>query len=469
MPPFERRYVKLNPLGILRGMAISLLLLIAACSGDVGSYSGEAIELGVLHEANTVCDNPYDPDCAAQPNYHCGYTTGSCPTATHSVYRYCWANCGDYAYGATDPCAADYGANAILCEKNEGERFNTCDLSCPSGYLQESVSVPDTSCGYNRNRVSCKKRPPSDGGGGSSGSGGSSGGSTKPVSPFPASSLPGTSPLYSAAHAMCVHPSGGSATPSPGTPAVMWHWCSDPRLQFVLPTSGSRGPIRHSTSGLCLVPDGTAELPTAGTGLNFSTDCSSPRAMFDGMDHVNSMLRLNAPDGALGARVVLSVPTSDLKATQLVSFQHTFRGDLLVHQTSLKCLRPQSDSPGVGDRLIFSDKCSTANPNHRFTFSTATNRWHHAGTGMCVHPEGGSAQPTDPTAVVLWPDCSAYRGELRFSESSSGIQHATSKKCVHPLMGSPAPTEGTLAVLHTGCSEDRLRFYEQSIDSTQLR
>lgn len=275
-----------------------------ACSGEEGSYAPEgggdnladAIEYGVIEAAQSFCDGPYDPDCFPQPDIHCGYTTGSCPTGKHSVYRHCWANCGDYVFGASNPCAADQGANAILCEDNSGDVFTTCDFSCPKGYMLDGSLGFDSSCGVNVSRIRCKKRPPEfllrhSGGLCVHPSGGSSNPSNDtPTVLHPLCSnesrlkfrLLSNGSLQHVSSGKCVHPNMGSETPSVGTPLVYWDGCSaannNKKLRFEFTPGGS---IRHVNSGLCVHPSGGSPNPDTGTWLVLWTGCDESRLRFD--------------------------------------------------------------------------------------------------------------------------------------------------------------------------------------------
>jgi hypothetical protein len=77
---------------------------------------------------------------------------------------------------------------------------------------------------------------------------------------------------------------------------------------------------------------------------------------------------------------------------------------------------------------------------------------------MCVHPEGGSGNPANGTAAVLWADCTnASRLGFRLRDTGS-IQHIESGKCLHPEGGSAFPSPLARLVFWEGCDEPRLKF-----------
>lgn len=79
-------------------------------------------------------------------------------------------------------------------------------------------------------------------------------------------------------------------------------------------------------------------------------------------------------------------------------------------------------------------------------------------TGMCIHPQSGSNNPTDGTLAVTERSCSQIN-RLKYEFTSGGsLKQVSSGKCLHPQGGSATPANGTPLVFWAGCDEPRLEF-----------
>ena len=168
---------------------------------------------------------------------------------------------------------------------------------------------------------------------------------------------------------MCVHPSGGSATPAPGTPLVLHTGCDESRLQF---KSSFVGPARigHS-AGLCVHPWGGSVNPPDGTAAVLWNDCTS-------------------------------IGRTDFVMRSSGSIQHVSSG---------KCLHPNGGSinPPNGTGVVFWGTCDE--PRLAFEL-TARGSLRHVASGKCLHPNGGSSDPAVGTQLVFHDGCNEDR--MRF-------------------------------------------------------
>lgn len=266
-------------------------------------------------------------------------------------------------------------------------------------------------------------------------------------------------PLIHRSSGLCIHPSGGSANPGNGTPAVLHTGCDpEPRLNLLFTSQGS---IRQSSSGKCLHPEGGSAAPADGTRLVYWSSCNDSRLAFmmvpDGSirhqpsgkcvatlgSPVNGTeLRLQSCNGAAEQRFSVAALTPDVR---------------LRHSGGL-CVRPQggASAPASGTSAELWNDCRALASEHHFQL-LMNGSLQHVASGMCLHPQGGSMTPGNQTPVVFWHTCGSEN--IRFEVTPGGsIRHAASGKCIHPYMGSPAPAVGTGLVLYDGCDEARLRF-----------
>lgn len=80
------------------------------------------------------------------------------------------------------------------------------------------------------------------------------------------------------AQGSCIHPNGGSPTPSNNTWAIVHSGCAtEQRLSFSFTAGGS---LRQKSSGMCLHPYGGSPTPPVNTPLVFYTGCDEPRLAF---------------------------------------------------------------------------------------------------------------------------------------------------------------------------------------------
>ena len=98
-----------------------------------------------------------------------------------------------------------------------------------------------------------------------------------------------------------------------------------------------------------------------------------------------------------------------------LKFQHT-QNKTLKHATSDRCLAPETggSNPPLGTRLVFSADCNYADNDlsgfHSKAFQfTSGGSLRHISSGLCVHPQGGSATPAPDTDLILWTECDEPR------------------------------------------------------------
>jgi hypothetical protein len=168
---------------------------------------------------------------------------------------------------------------------------------------------------------------------------------------------------------MCIHPSGGSATPARGTPLVLYNVCDEPRLQY---KGYFNGPARIGhISGLCVHPEGGATNPADGTRAVLWNECRS-------------------------------IGRTDFVMRSSGSIQHVSSG---------KCLHPSggSSNPANNTEVVFWGACDE--PRLAFELTTRGSL-RHVASGKCLHPNGGAADPAVGTKLVFYDGCDEER--LRF-------------------------------------------------------
>jgi hypothetical protein len=121
-----------------------------------------------------------------------------------------------------------------------------------------------------------------------------------------------------------------------------------------------------------------------------------------------------------------------------------------IRHNSGKCLHPAggSSNPSNGTRAVLYDGCD----EDRLKFSlTPQGVLKHKASGRCLHPQGGSATPGNNTNIVFHDGCD-NESVLSFIFNDKGsIQHKSSGRCIHPAGGSSNPGNNTGLVLHDGC------------------
>lgn len=159
-----------------------------------------------------------------------------------------------------------------------------------------------------------------------------------------------------------------------------------------------------------------------------------------------------------------------IRMSRLIERSPTLRA---LNATTIKqvssgmCIHPGGGAafPTNGTLAVLWDSCSEEN---RLKFElTKDGAIRHANTGKCLHPNGGSSNPLNGTTLVFDDGCDEAR--LQFNLTSSGsLKHKTSGKCVHPSGGSSTPVNGTALVLHDGCDEDRLSFSASNLPEGRI-
>jgi hypothetical protein len=151
---------------------------------------------------------------------------------------------------------------------------------------------------------------------------------------------------------------------------------------------------------------------------------------------------------------------------QIVSFAVEPVGNQfsLKHYSGL-CVHPQGGSatPGNGTPTVLDPLCNVAESRLRFVM-LSNGSIMHVSSGMCLHPEGGTAM--QGVRLVFWNSCSdsALKNiqgnkRLAFEYTAGGsIRHKSTGLCVHPSGGATYPASGTQLVLWSGCDENRLFF-----------
>lgn len=137
--------------------------------------------------------------------------------------------------------------------------------------------------------------------------------------------------------------------------------------------------------------------------------------------------------------------------------KYSLYGKPLKHVSSGMCVHPNGGSavPENGTSAVLWSDC-TASPRLNMEL-TAKGSLRQASSGKCLHPEGGSANPADGTPLVFYDGCDLDR--LRFEVTAGGsLRHVASGKCIHPNGGSANPADGTGLVLWSSCDEARLKF-----------
>lgn len=118
--------------------------------------------------------------------------------------------------------------------------------------------------------------------------------------------------------------------------------------------------------------------------------------------------------------------------------------------------------PTYDTRAVLTSNCSATDPGNKFRM-LFDGTIQHVESGMCLHPRGGSSTPGNGTELMFWPSCGANTGAagayIRFENTlKNSLRQLSSGMCLHPNGGSAKPANGTKVVFWQGCNEDRLRF-----------
>ena len=83
-------------------------------------------------------------------------------------------------------------------------------------------------------------------------------------------------------------------------------------------------------------------------------------------------------------------------------------------------------------------------------------RWLNSDKTMCVQPKGGLVHPPNRTPLEFSRTCG--KASIFRPLSNGAIQHVTSGMCVHPNFGTAKPEDDELLVLYEGCHFEKLKF-----------
>lgn len=190
-----------------------------------------------------------------------------------------------------------------------------------------------------------------------------------------------------------------------------------------------------------------------------------PQHGFDFPDEECSINENGESDCHLGlAQLRKQALVANQTGTMLTGFPE-FGKEFVLQHFGGKCVHPAggADDPADDTKLILYDGCSLerdalvftarAIPMSQGLFQLEQRR------GKCVHPQGGSASPSDDTRLVYHTGCDlgSQALQLKFLPAEPpyfGLQHA-SGKCVHPVGGNDHPPDNTELVYYDGCNTHR--------------
>lgn len=253
---------------------------------------------------------------------------------------------------------------------------------------------------------------------------------------------------------MCLHPLGGSENPGNWTHLVTWPSCSkEERITFQLTSKGS---LRHIASGKCIHPEWGSATPAEGTPAVFWDSCDEARLAFTFT--TAGQLKHNTSGKCLGASSdTAERPITFQTCTGAANQQFKKIAGQTIRHTAGLCVASAGSNniPTMNTPAILSN-CDAASIL-KFDI-TASGLIYNSEFNMCLHPAGGSGNPSNGTRLVFFPGC-APESRLKFKVTAQGsLQHVQSGKCIHQSGGAANPAAGTNLVLWEGCTDARLKY-----------
>mgnify|MGYP006149402361 FL=1 len=179
---------------------------------------------------------------------------------------------------------------------------------------------------------------------------------------------------------------------------------------------------------------------------------------YEAGDHV---LKTDFPSNVGYVSLLMNSASNDCKKPSAI--ERSAKGAVIRHNGNNLCLNPEGGGvPTYDTRAVLTSNCSATDPGNKFR-RLFDGTIQHVESGMCLHPRGGSSTPGNGTELVFWPACGAKSGRngayIRFENTlKDSLRQLSSGMCLHPNGGSATPANGTKVVFWQGCNEDRLRF-----------